>query len=75
MAESDPTQLLDRDEPRDRFRERRKHPAQPAMKQHRLIGADEEVIEGEAGGRRDVGHVHGEAINAVGNLVGLDLHG
>jgi hypothetical protein len=75
MAESDPAQLLDRDEPPDRLRQRRKHLAQPAVKQHRFVGADEEVIEGEAGGRRDLGNVHREAIDAVGNLVGLDLHG
>jgi hypothetical protein len=74
MAEADPAQLFDRDEPPDRLRQRREHAAQPAMEQHRLVGADEEMIEGEAGRRRDVGHVHGQPIDAGGNFVDSGLH-
>ena len=74
VTEADPAQLFDRDEPADRFGQGREHGAQPAMEQHRLGGADEEMIEGEAGRRGDVGDVHGQPIDAGGNFVDSGLH-
>jgi hypothetical protein len=74
VTEADPAQLFDRDEPADRFGQGREHATQPAMEQHRLVGADEEMIEGEAGRRGDVGDVHGQPIDAGGDLVDSGLH-
>jgi hypothetical protein len=75
VTEADPAQRLDRDEPADRFRQGREHGAQAAMKQHRLFGADQKMIEGETDRRRDVGHVHRQPIDAGGDLVDSGLHG
>jgi hypothetical protein len=45
------------------------------MEQHRLVGANEEMIEGESRGRGDLGDMHGQAIDAVGDFIGFGLHG
>jgi len=49
--------------------------ALPAMEEQRLVGHDEELIEGQSGGTGRTGHVSGEAINAIGDFRDIGFHG
>jgi hypothetical protein len=44
------------------------------VEHERFVPQDQELIEGEAGGRRDIGHKGREPVNAVGNLSDFGLH-
>ena len=52
----------------------REHLPQPGVEHQRLVAEDEELVEGEAGRRRDVRHEGREAVDAVGDLVDLGFH-
>ena len=52
MAEADPAQALDRHDLGHGLGDQRKHRARPAMEEQRHLGIDQELVEGEAGGRR-----------------------
>ena len=53
----------------------REHLAQAGVEQQRLVAEDEELVEGEAGRRRDIRHEGREPVDAVGDLVDPGLHG
>ncbi len=73
MAEGDPSQGLDREDGGDRTADLTEHAASPGVEQEWLLGIDEEVVEGEAGGA-DVGNERGQPEDAIGDLVDLDIH-
>ena len=53
----------------------RKHLAQSGVEHERLVAEDEELVEGEAGRRGDVGDKSGQTENAGGDFIDLGLHG
>ncbi len=73
MAERDPAQALDGHDRRDGGRHRRKHGAGAGVEQQRLLGIDEELVEGEAR-RSDVGHERRQPEDPVGDLVNVGFH-
>ena len=75
MAEGDPAQALGRNDAAKRVAVERKHLAQAGVEHQRLVAEDEELVEGEAGGRGDVRHVGREPIDAVGDFADLGFHG
>ena len=74
VAEGDPAQPFGRDEPADGLADEREHPPQAGVEQQRLVPEDEELVEGEAGGRRDLRHEGREPVDAVGDLVDPGFH-
>ena len=52
----------------------REHLAQAGVEHQRLVAEDQELVEGEAGGRGDVRHKGREPIDAVGDFVDLGFH-
>jgi hypothetical protein len=53
----------------------REHLVQASVEEQRLLGADQERVEGEAGRLGDLRHVGRQAINPVGDFGDLGLHG
>jgi hypothetical protein len=74
VPESDPADLVEGDDACRRLGDEREHLARPAMKQQRLVRLDDELVEREAGGRRDLGHIRRQAEDVVGNLVDSCFH-
>jgi hypothetical protein len=74
VTEADPAQLLQREYFRERSGDQRKHRSLTAVKQQRLFGCDQELVEGEPGGRCDVRNMGRQAENAVGDLGNLRFH-
>jgi len=74
VTERDEAQARDRDDPRDRRRHERKHTPRTRMEKQWLIGADQELVEGETA-RRCVRHQRGEPEDAVSDLVRTRFHG
>jgi hypothetical protein len=69
MRKRDVTQLLDRDDARDRFAHERKHLAQPGVEQKRRVVDNQILVEGEAAWD-EVGRDRGaDAVYSVGDLV------
>src|SRR5581483_1864957 len=56
VAEGYPPKARESDYPRRRGRDGREQRALSAVKQHRLVSIDEELVEVDSGGRGDVGH-------------------
>jgi hypothetical protein len=50
------------------------HPAPAAMVEHRLVGQDQELVEGESSRRSDLGDEGGEPEDPRGNFVCLRIH-
>ena len=59
----------------DRLADEREHLPQAGVEQQRLVAEDEELVEGEAGRRRDLRHEGREPIDAVGDFVDPGRHG
>src|SRR5208282_3203702 len=74
VAERDPSQLLQIEQSRGGGRDRRKEKTLPAMKQHRLVCIDQELIEGDAGGRRYLGDKRGEPVDMIRDLIDSGFH-
>ncbi len=53
----------------------REEPPHAGVEQQRLVGVDQELVEGEPGGGGDLGHEGREAVDPVGDLVDVGLHG
>ena len=60
--------------PAERVAVERKHLAQAGVEHQRLVAEDEELVEGEAGGRGDVRHIGREPVDAVGDFADLGFH-
>jgi hypothetical protein len=73
MPETDPSQPLQRHDSSDCLRHQRKHAPPASMEQHRFVGIDKELVEGEASGR-GIGHAGGETVDAICYFVGRRLH-
>jgi hypothetical protein len=73
VTERDPPQRVEREHPGDRFADAGEHCTGPGVKQQRLFGLNEELIEGEAGGA-DVGNEGREPEDALGDFVELGFH-
>ena len=65
---------LDREDGGDGTADLTEHAASSGVEQQGLLGIDQEVVEGEAGGA-DVGDEGGQPEDAIGDLVDLDIHG
>ena len=63
MAEADPAQLLRSDDTRERRANERKHAPETSVEQQRLVAEDEELVEGESGGRGDLRHEGREPVD------------
>src|SRR3546814_10649480 len=74
MAEADPAQPLDRHDPRDRRGHRIEHAPGAAVEQQRLLRLHQELVEGEAGGRRDLRHKGGEPIDPLRDFSNVGAH-
>ncbi|RNJ49157.1 hypothetical protein D1O30_05635 [Methylocystis hirsuta] len=74
MAEGNPAQPLDWHDRGQALRDARKQRTRPAMKQQRLVGVDEELVEGETGRRRDLRHIRRQTIDALGDFIDLRFH-
>src|SRR5262249_10899935 len=74
MAECDPAKALRREDAADGIAVQREHLSQAGVKHQRRVAHHHELVEGEAGRRRDVGHVGREPENAVGDLVDFRFH-
>ena len=74
MAEGDPAQLLRRQDARQCLAVEREHLAQAGVEHQRLVAHDEELVEGEAGRRRDVGHKGGKTEDAVRDFRNPGFH-
>src|SRR6266511_1033456 len=74
VPERDPAELVEGDDARRRLRDEREHLAWTAMKQQRLVGLDDELVEREASRRGDLGHIRRQAVDPVGDLVDSCLH-
>jgi hypothetical protein len=74
MAEGDPAQALQRDEPAHGVAVERKHLAQTGVKHQRRVAENEELVETEARGRGDVGHEGREPVDAVGDFADPGFH-
>ena len=68
VAERDPAQRLDRQDRGHRLGDEREHPADAGVEEQRLVGGDEELVEGEAVGAH-LGDPGGDPVDAVGDLV------
>src|ERR687891_1648023 len=75
MAERDPVQALDRNNPGHGRGNQRKHLSQPAVKEQWLFPENEKMVEGESGRERDFGNMDRQAIGAVANLIDPGFHG
>ena len=73
VTERDPAQRLQGDDLCRCLGDERKHLTRAAMEQQRLVGVHDELVEGEAT-RGDLGHVRGQAVDPVRNLIDLRLH-
>ena len=74
MTEHDPAKPFQRQQRSDGFGYAREHGPRPGVEDGRLVGVDEELVEGEAG-RPDVGDERGQPVDAVGDLVNASFHG
>jgi hypothetical protein len=57
MAEGEPAQARGCDDAPQGGVVEREHAAQPGVEHQRLVAEHQELVEGEAGGRRDLRHV------------------
>ena len=60
---------VDGHDPGHRLGDEREHAAGPGVEEQRLVGVDQELVEGEPGRRRDLGHEGRDAVDPVGDLV------
>jgi hypothetical protein len=74
VAEADPPQALDRHQPGQGARDQGKQGPGAAVEEQGLVGEDQELIEAEAIGRRDLGYMGRQAEDAVADLVDPGLH-
>ena len=74
MAEADPPQPVDRHDLPNGGGHQWEHPTRAAVEQHRLIGDDEELVEGEPGRRSDVRDEGGEPENPRRDFVAGGFH-
>ena len=74
VTEGDPADRLHPQNRRRRLRDEREHGAGPGVKQERLIGGHEELVEGKPLGA-DLGDEGGDPVDAVGDFVHGRLHG
>jgi len=74
VAEGNPAQLFRCDDAAESCTREREHLAESGMEQQRLVTQNEELVEREAGGRRNLGHECRQPIDAVGNFADFRLH-
>src|SRR5215813_14384197 len=74
MAAGREGELVERDHALHRLADQREQRALAVVEEQRLVGIDQELVEGEAG-RPDLGQEGRQAIDLVGDLGDVRLHG
>jgi hypothetical protein len=73
VAEGNPAQTLQIDNPRHGRGHGRKQRALTTVEQERLVRVDQELVKGQADAR-DAGNEGGKAINAIGDFIDFGFH-
>jgi hypothetical protein len=69
VAEGDPPQTIHGHDALHGFEHKREHRPRPGVKQQRLVGVDEELVEGKPGWGSNIGHPGRDPVDALGNFV------